>query len=78
MARKDCPVFNKNCGNCGIKGHFRAVCMKDPSHRSQANSAETATALPNQEEATQQDDLPSFTFATTEDFRLAPFPNNRP
>ena len=78
MARKDCPAFNKNCGNCGIKGHFRAVCMKDPSRHSQANAIETATAPPSQEEANQQDDSSSFTFSTTEDFRLAPFANNRP
>lgn len=77
MARKDCPAFNKNCGNCGIKGHFRAVCMKDPSNRSQANAAETAMH-PNQGEANQQDDPASFSFATAEDFRLAPFPSNQP
>ena len=28
MARKDCFAFNKYCGNCGIKGHFKVVCQR--------------------------------------------------
>ena len=77
MARKDCPAFNKNCGNCGIKGHFRAVCMKDASNHSQSNAASEETS-PHQAEVDQPEDVSSFAFATNEDFRLAPFPNNRP
>jgi hypothetical protein len=37
MSRKDCPSFGKKCGNCGIMGHFSAVCKKP---RSQSSSAE--------------------------------------
>ena len=34
MSRKDCPSFNKSCGSCGIKGHFRAVCqIKTTEHQ---------------------------------------------
>ena len=78
MARKDCPAFNKNCGNCGIKGHFRAVCMKGAASRSQSNAIEE-TFRPQQQEESQPEDAPSFAFATPdEDFRLAPFSNNRP
>ena len=78
MARKDCPAFNKNCGICGIKGHFRAVCMKGAPNRSQANAVGEVSRQQQQEES-QPEDAPSFSFATpVEDFRLAPSPNNRP
>ncbi|XP_066925578.1 uncharacterized protein [Clytia hemisphaerica] len=78
MARKDCPAFNKNCGNCGIKGHFRAVCMKGTAIRSQASAVGEASH-PQQQEEGQLEDVPSFAFATPdEDFRLAPSSNNRP
>ena len=78
MACKDCPAFNKNCGSCGIKGHFRAVYMKETSNRYQANAAEGEATQPHQEEKSQPEDASSFAFATTENFRLALFPNNRP
>ena len=77
MARKDCPAFNKNCGNCGIKGHFRAVCMKGNSCKSQANAVEE-TSQPHLQENDQQVSQSSFAFTTTEDFRLAPLPNSQP
>ena len=28
MTRKDCPTFDKDCRNCGIKGHFQSVCQQ--------------------------------------------------
>ena len=37
MTRKDCPSYGKKCGNCGIMGHFAAVCKKP---RSNSTSAE--------------------------------------
>ena len=71
MARKDCPAFNKTCSNCGIKGHFRAVCMKNPPTQSRANAAVDPDE--DSDSSAPHDDIDSFAFAsTTEDFRLAP------
>ena len=28
LSRKNCPAFKLNCHNCGVKGHFAAVCKK--------------------------------------------------
>jgi len=79
IARKDCPAFNKICGSCGIKGHFRAVCMKNQSSQSHANAVGEANQTTQEEDlADQHCDSTSFAFATTEDFRLAPPKNNRP
>ena len=64
MARKDCPAFNKTCNNCGIKGHFQAVCQKKSSTYSRSNAA-------TEEEI---EEPPSIASANLQgDFRLAPF-----
>ena len=75
MARSNCPAINKICLNCGIKGHFRAVCQKKPSgNPSRSNAVMTGNGQeisqlpqtdPNVEEG-------SFAFTASEDFRLAP------
>lgn len=64
MARKDCPAFNKTCNNCGIKGHFEAVCQKkaDTSRSNAITNVETP----------ESSSVTSATFQ--EDFRLAPHP----
>ena len=64
MARKDCPAFNKTCNNCGIKGHFQAVCQKRSSTTSRSNAA-------TEEEI---EEPPSIASANLQgDFRLAPY-----
>ena len=70
MARKDCPAINKFCGNCGIKGHFRAVCQKKPSNQHTTSRSNSATE-PLIEPESRDPDNTSFAF-TTQDFRLAP------
>ena len=61
MARKDYPTFNKNCNNCGIKGHFCAVCQKRTD----------GTARPNVVSEEEGTDSPSLASATFQDFCLA-------
>eukprot|EP00794_Sanderia_malayensis_P017189 gene17189-18919_t len=64
MARKDCPAFNKTCNNCGIKGHFQAVCRKrlNTTFRSNAATKEEVEEPPSVASANLQGD-----------FRLAPY-----
>lgn len=38
MKRSDCPAFNLNCDNCGIKGHYKRVCRKPLQQRTTSNS----------------------------------------
>jgi hypothetical protein len=65
-ARKDCPAFDKVCRNCGIKGHFHAVCQKKNNEHqsSRANAAANIT-----DDYSSEEDA-SFAFAT-QDFRLS-------
>ncbi len=73
MARKDRPEFNKNCGPWGIKGHFRIVCQKKidcPSSQSQAATEPSDTNEQINDDS--QMDETSFSFATSQDFRLVP------
>ena len=38
MARRNCPAYSKTCANCGITGHFKAVCSRlENNSKSQAN-----------------------------------------
>ena len=69
-ARKDCPAFNKTCSNCGIKGHFRAVCQKGPIP-SRSNPITEPEEITRNNIDTHEEDNTSFAFAT-QDFRLAP------
>ena len=72
MARKDCPAINKYCGNCCIKGHFRAVCQKKLNNQKGPLQSKAVTEPLNTEEAENHElDNTSFAFAT-QDFRLAP------
>ena len=63
LSRKNCPAFKVNCHNCGVKGHFAAVCKK-----SQAHSIEEDETLESLASAA----TVSFSFAATaenQDFR---------
>ena len=74
MARKDCPAINKNCGHCGIKGHFQAVCKKRLNTQGTPSQSK-ATTEPPQAETEQEPSEASTAFAFgTQDFRLAPNP----
>ena len=48
MARKDCLTFDKNCGRCGIRGHFRAVCMKEQMQQEEKPPIHTRKKQANQ------------------------------
>ena len=76
LSRKDCPAFNKVCTNCGIKGHFRAVCQKQSTTQpSRSNAVNDPQNTFEQNHPSDTED-PSFSFATT-DFRLAPTNHDR-
>ena len=66
MARKDCPAFDKVCRNCGIEGHFHAVCQRKTNNNQ--TSRASAANQNNIEDYTSDEDA-SFAF-TTQDFRL--------
>ena len=71
MARRDCPAYSKTCSNCGIAGHFKAVCSrleeKNKSHANIIGQEEPTEAY----ETEHPHDSQSFAFATAqnEDFR---------
>ena len=73
MARKDCPAINKNCGHCGIKGHFQSVCRKKPSTNTEQSQSQAATETLEREYQDQDPSESSTAFAFgNQDFRLAP------
>ena len=73
MARKDCPAINKNCGYCGIKGHFQAVCKKKLTNPSQSKAATEPPQAETEPEQEASEASTAFAFGT-QDFRLAPNP----
>ena len=69
MTRKDCSAINKYCGNCCIKGHFRAVCQNNQQGPLQSKAA--TEPLDTEEAKNHELDNISFAFAT-QDFLLTP------
>ena len=47
MAWKDCPAFNLNCRNCGIKGHLEKVCRQARNRQQSSSSNATHCQQPD-------------------------------
>ena len=71
MARRNCPAYSKTCANCGITGHFKAVCSRlENNSKSQANIINEEESVEEHFNTEPYDQ--SFAFSTTtqnQDFR---------
>ena len=65
MSRSNCPAIDKECLNCGIKGHLQWVCKKPKK-----NSSAAATEISNESEyeISQSTSVQSFIFGTKTQF----------
>ena len=45
IRKSQCPAYKHTCGQCGILGHFEAVCMSKWKRRSPYTSKEEVAAL---------------------------------